>query len=253
MSTELPPRLSIVIATYNAARTLEDCLCSAIDQTYPNWELLIVDGGSTDRTVDIIRAHAERIEYWTSEKDSGIYDAWNKALDHARGEYVCFLGADDKLQSPDTISSIFDAIGNNEYELVTGRGRLIDPSGRSYHEFGNPWNYHKVARRITICHPGMLHRRDLFDRFGKYDTSYKIVADYDFLLRLPDNIRTLHIDSVFADIADGGISRQRRWKMLRERFRAQANCPRVGNTRAAFNFVDKLWRIPVAKFLGIPN
>src|SRR5690606_30403835 len=111
----------------------------------------------------------------------------------------------------------------------------------------------KVARRMTICHPGALHRRDLFVRFGKFDKTYRISADYDFLLRLPSNLQTLHLNLVIADIGDGGISRDRRWPMLYERFRAQAGCPRVGRARAAVNFVDKLWRIPVARLLGIPN
>ncbi len=104
---------------------------------------------------------------------------------------------------------------------------------------------------MTICHPGALHRRDLFQRFGSFDTSYRIGADYDYLLRLPSDIRSLHLDILLADIADDGISRNRRWLMLSERYRAQANCPRIGRVRAALNYVDKCWRIPVGKILGI--
>ena len=248
-----PLRLSIVIATWNAAPTLERCLSSIFDQSYRSFEVLIADGASTDNTVQLIKKNEQHVAWWNSQADKGIYDAWNLAIEHARGDYVCFLGSDDALRFRHTLSDIFEAIGSREFDLITGRGRLISPAGSPYHEFGNPWDYNKVARRMTVCHPGMLHRRDLFDRFGKYDISYRITADYDFLLRLPDNLRTLHLDSVFADIADGGISRQQRWQMLHERYRAQANCPRIGSARAAFNYVDKLWRIPVARVLGIPN
>jgi glycosyltransferase involved in cell wall biosynthesis len=246
------PRVSIVIATWNSAKTLAHCLDSIVDQRVDNWEVLVADGGSTDGTQAIIKNYGTRIAYSHSHPDKGIYDAWNQALEHARGEYACFLGSDDAFHSPDTLGALFEAIGGNDYDLVTGRGCLVMPDKRP-HVFGGPWDYHKVARRITVCHPGALHRRDLFKRFGKFDTSYRICADYDFLLRLPADLRTLHVDCVVADIADGGISRYRRWPTLHERYRAQVNCPRIGRVRAAFNFADKLWRIPIAKALGVPN
>lgn len=249
----LTPRLSIVIATWNAASTLSTCLNSIAGQNFEDWELLIADGGSDDGTLELIQRYDSHITWWKSGKDTGIYDAWNTALDKARGEYVIFLGADDALFLPTTLADIFAAIGSDEYDLVTGRGRLIDSTGKPYHEFGNPWDYRKLLRRMTICHPGALHRRDLFERFGKFETTYRISADYEFLLRLPENIRCLHLDAVFADISDSGTSRLNRWLMLKERYRAQAACGQIGPTRAKLNFIDKLWRIPVAKMLGIPN
>lgn len=247
------PRLSIIIATWNAEATFSRCLKSILEQEFGDWELLVADGASTDGTLDLIRQHGAHIAWWQSKKDGGIYDAWNQALEHARGEYVAFLGADDAWDATTTLRRIFDTVGQGEYDLVTGRGILIDSAGVAYHDFGKPWDHHKVMRRMRICHPGSLHRRNLFKRFGTFDTSYRISADYDFLLRLPADLRTLHVDMPFARVADGGISRNRRWLMLRERYRAQASCPRVGRARAAINFLDKLWRIPVAKVLGIPN
>ena len=243
-----PPRLTIVIATWNAAGTLLQCIQSIVGQTYDDWELLIADGGSTDGTVEFIRQYESSLAWWTSETDGGIYDAWNKALSHARGEYIAFLGADDSWHRPTTLSSVFASIGSSKYDIVTGRGVLIDAKGRAYHEFGNQWDYLRLMKRMTICHPGALHRRELFDQFGKFDTSYRISADYDFLLRLPRDIRTLHVDLPITNIADGGVSRSSKWTMLRERYRAQAACPRIGAVRAAINLADKLWRIPVAIF-----
>lgn len=247
------PRLSIVVATFNAARVLPACIASIRAQTFGAWELLVVDGGSSDGTVDIIGQHSNIIRYWHSHRDQGIYDAWNQALDCCKGEYVAFLGADDVWHEPDTLAHVFSRIGNGQFDLVTGRGVLIGNDGVPAGEFGLGWDYRKVARRMTVCHPGALHRRDLFSRFGKFDISYRISADYEFLLRLPADVRSLYIPSTLVDVADGGISRTRRWLMLRERYRAQANCARVGRVRAALNYVDKLWRIPVAKVLGIQN
>lgn len=252
-SASVPPRLSIIIATWNAAKTFERCLRSIIGQEFTKWELLIADGASTDGTTELIRRYEPYIRWWESRKDGGIYDAWNKSLAYAQGDYVCFLGADDAWHTPSTLRKLFEAIGDVEYDLVTGLGALVDSGGRPYHEFGNAWDYKRVMKRMTICHPGALHRRKLFEHYGKFDTSYRICADYDFLLRLPAGLRSQHVDMIFVDVADGGISRERRWLMLRERYRAQANCPHVGRIRASFNYVDKLWRIPVAKALGIPN
>jgi glycosyltransferase involved in cell wall biosynthesis len=248
-----PPRISIVVATWNAASTLDRCLGSIQSQTFEQWELLIADGGSTDGTVDLIKKWNTAITWWVSEEDAGIYDAWNKALSYARGEYVAFLGADDTLHSSSTLQDVLERIDDQPYDLVTGRGVLVDETGHPYHEFGNPYDYRRLMRRMTICHPGALHRRDLFRRFGHFNTSYQISADYEFLLRLPSDLKTLHVAFPITTIGDFGISRSARWVMLKERYRAQAACPRVGPVRAAVNYVDKLWRIPVAKVLGIPN
>lgn len=249
----MTPRLSIVLATWNAAATLERCLRSIVAQTSADWEIVLADGGSTDGTLDIVRAYRAHLAHWHSHPDAGIYDAWNQALEHARGEYVCFLGADDAWHDADALQRVFARIGHGEYDLVTGRGLLVDADGRAIESFGRPWSYRGVGRRMTICHPGALHRRELFARFGRFDTGYRISADYDFLLRLPADLRTLHVDAVLVDVCDGGVSRDHRWAMLRERYRAQAKCPRVGRVRASLNYLDKLWRIPVAMALGMRN
>ncbi|MBD8873125.1 glycosyltransferase family 2 protein [Rhodanobacter sp. DHB23] len=246
------PKVSIIIATYNAASTLEACLASVLAQSFHAWELLIADGGSTDGTLELIKRHAQNLAWWQSKPDAGIYDAWNQAIAHAKGEYVTFLGADDAWHTPSVLCKLFDAIDQRAFDIITSRGALLSRNG-SLHEFGNPWDYSKVARRMTICHPGALHRRELFQYYGPFDINYQISADYEFLLRLPSSIRSLHVPLHTIDIADGGISRRRRWTMLIERYRIQASCRRIGPVRAAFNFLDKLWRIPVAKVLGIQN
>ena len=93
------PQVSIVVATMNAASTLERCLNAIVGQSFTQWELLIADGDSSDGTVDLIQKFHRSVAWWQSKEDDGIYDAWNQALDHARGEYVTFLGADDAWHS----------------------------------------------------------------------------------------------------------------------------------------------------------
>lgn len=247
------PKLSIIIATWNAAKTLERCLASITTQTLPSWELLIRDGGSTDATLSIIEKHQSTVAWWESAPDNGIYDAWNLALAHARGEYICFLGADDGLHSPDTLETLFSAIGNGTYDLVTSRGMLRDDRWQATHPVGAPWSEAKLPRRIRLCHPGLLHHRSLFTRFGRFNTRYRIAADFEFLLRLTSDIRTFDVPSITVDIQDQGVSRHRFWQRIRETREIHAASPRVGPVKAWLYWADKAWRRPIARMLGLPH
>lgn len=253
MKRPQPPKLSIIVATWNAAKTLERCLDSITGQTFPAWELLIRDGGSTDTTLSIIEKHASVVAWWESAPDSGIYDAWNLALAHAKGEYVCFLGADDALHATDTLQTLFSAIGDGTYDVVTSRGMLRDTRWRPTHPIGTPWGEAKLPRRIRLCHPGMLHHRSLFERFGGFNTNYRIAADFEFLLRLPLDIRNCDIPITTVDIQDDGVSRYRFWQRVREYREIHAASPRVGHAKAWLYWADKVWRRPIARALGLPH
>jgi len=244
------PKVSLIIATYNSAKTLEKCLDSIERQTYKNIEIIVIDGLSSDKTTEIIFKYSELISYWQSKKDLGIYDAWNQGIENANGEFICFIGSDDFYSDNEALMKIFQQAGEEDFDLITSKGLLLGRTGK--HVFGAPWNYRKVARRITICHPGLMHNRRLFERFGLFNTDYRIVGDYEFLLRLPEEIKTLHVDAITVKVADGGISRSRYMDMLKEKRLAQSRCPRIGPLMAWFNYLDKLWRIPIAKALKIP-
>lgn len=253
MQKQEPPKLSIIIATWNAAETLERCLASIAAQTFTDWELLIRDGASTDPTVSIIKKYQSTVTWWESAPDNGIYDAWNLALAHARGEYVCFLGADDALHAPDTLETLFLAIGSGTYDVVTSRGVLRNFRWQPTHHVGASWEEAKFPRRIRLCHPGLLHHRSLFTRFGGFDTRYRIAADFDFLVRLPPEIRTLDVPSISVDIQDDGISRHRFWQRIRERREIHAALPSVGPIKAWLYWADKIWRRPIATLFGLPH
>ena len=250
---EAGPRLSIIIATYQAASTLERCLNSIIEQECDDWELLIADSASTDRTVDLIGKYDQHIAWWQSRKDDGIYDAWNQALLRARGEYVCFLGADDAWADKGSLARIFVAIGNRKYDMVTSRGLIVDSSTGKSFTFGSAWNYERIGRRMVVCHPGLLHRRSLFCTYGMFDTRYRITGDLDFLLRLPSDLRTLHVDTTSVIVAAAGVSRQNVLERLREQREVLASCKRYGPVRAYIAWIDKLVRLPIARLLKIPH
>ncbi|HVI25617.1 MAG TPA: glycosyltransferase family 2 protein [Xanthomonadaceae bacterium] len=247
------PRLSIIIATWNAARTLERCLASIVAQSFTDWELLISDGESSDETVNLIQKHQGRISWWRSSKDDGIYDAWNRALEHAKGEYVCFLGADDELESSQALATLFTAAAERRFDLITSRGRMVDPSRRKEEIFGSSWNYKRLGRRMVVCHPGLLHHRSLFERYGMFDTRYRIAGDLEFLLRLPEELETLDVEETTVIIELGGVSRKNILARLREQRIALSHCPRFGPVRAHLVWIDKLWRYPIARLFGISH
>ena len=104
-----------------------------------------------------------------------------------------------------------------------------------------------------VCHPGLLHRRTLFDQFGPFDIRYKIAADLDFLLRLPPDTRALHVDTVSVIVEAGGVSRANVLSRLKEQRDVLEHCPRYGPARAYLVWLDKLWRYPIARLFGISH
>lgn len=252
-SCEVTPRLSIIIATWQAASTLERCLKSVLEQDFKNWELLITDGNSTDGTIDLIRKYEQHIAWWQSKDDGGIYDAWNQALRQARGEFVCFLGADDAWSDRSSLSRLFEAMQDRDYDLITSRGVFVDSSNGKSFPFGSAWDYRRVGRRMVVCHPGLLHRRSLFLTYGLFNTRYRITGDLDFLLRLPQDMKTLHVDANSVIVEAAGISRRNVLDRLREQREVLTRCERYGPFRAYLVWMDKLIRLPFARLLNISH
>jgi glycosyltransferase involved in cell wall biosynthesis len=186
--SEKAPQISVIVAVFNGAKTLQGCIDSVIAQTYPHKELIVIDGASTDDTVEIIRANDDRISSWESRPDRGVYHAWNKALDHAGGEWICFLGADDYFWSDDVLERLaphLRAAADQGVRVVYGRLALVSTKGGLVEMFGLPWE--KAGRRfrqdMSIPHPGTMHHRSLFETHGRFDESYRMAADYELLLR----------------------------------------------------------------------
>ncbi|MBW1911745.1 MAG: glycosyltransferase [Deltaproteobacteria bacterium] len=184
---EMRPQISVVIAVFNGADQLQRSIASVVNQTYPYKELIIMDGGSTDGTVDLIKANRHKIDYWESQPDRGIYHAWNKALDHTKGDWIYFLGADDYLSHLDIFRDIVPYL--EKYTLKTrivyGRVNFVKDDGRVIGTYGEPWNRIQKRFKEVMCipHQGVFHHRTLFELHGKFDESYQIAGDYELLLR----------------------------------------------------------------------
>jgi len=199
------PLVTVVTAVYNGRPYIAGCLESVLHQDYPNIEHIIFDSASSDGTVDVLKQYDERIALWRSEPDRGIYFAWNKALLEARGEWICFLGADDEFL-PGAISNYMAlAAMNPRAEYLSSRIRRVHSSGYE-RTVGWPWTWKKFSRAMCTPHVGSMHRRSLFQRLGTYDTSYRIVADYELLLRARQELKTAYMPITTVIMRAGGVS-----------------------------------------------
>jgi len=199
------PLVTVITAVFNGAQTLADCLDSVLNQDYPNVEHIVIDGGSTDGSLEILGRYSDRISFWKSEPDNGIYDAWNKALKESNGEWICFLGADDQFL-PHAISSYMSlAELNPEAEFLSSRIQIAYPHGFDKIA-GEPWTWPRFARFMCAVHVGSMHRRDMFARYGVFNTSYKSAADYEFLLRPRSHLKAAFTPAVTVKMQAGGAS-----------------------------------------------
>jgi glycosyltransferase involved in cell wall biosynthesis len=169
-------------------------------------ELLVLDGGSCDGTVEMLRRYDDQIDYWASEPDGGIYDAWNKAVKIARGEWIAFLGSDDRY-FPDALRNYVDYILRSGCDLdyVSSHNLLLYANGIT-RKIGSAWNWAMFRNRMNVVHVGSLHHRCLFKRFGFYNTDYRIVGDYELLLRARSTLRAGFVDAVTVEMRVGGSS-----------------------------------------------
>lgn len=203
-------QISIVIATWNASETLRNCLGSIVSQLTDECELVIIDGGSTDNTVDIISDFKEYIYYTVSEKDNGIYDAWNKGVKISRGKWIAFIGADDVLL-PNAIETYLKVIKEtdsiDEYDYICARNEYVDKEGSLIKLIGNKPNWKTFRKRMNAAHVASLHNKtNLFGQIGYYDLSFKICADYELLMRKKDKLKCLFIPNHIAQMQIGGMS-----------------------------------------------
>ena len=251
------PLVSIVVATRNSGRTVAKCIESVRSQTYERKELVIIDGGSTDDTCEVLRQHARAISHWKSEPDHGVYDAWNKGLAACSGDWVCFLGSDDYLWEHTVLATYADILRNvpSSISVVYARVAILNKRGELLHIAGQPWQNarRKFRQLLTIPHPGTMHRRSLFNRIGMFDTNFQYAGDYELLLReLPDREAIFVPELIAVGMNWGGktSSAQGMLQSLVESRRAQAKHGITPSVTWAFAFAIALGRALLFGLLG---
>lgn len=208
------PLISVIVACLDAAGTLRDCLQSVLDQQGHLSELLVMDGGSSDGTIEILSEFQARLAHFESKPDGGVYRAWNNALEHVRGEWVYFLGADDFLWGSDVflrMSAVLRA-ADPKVTVVYGRVSVLDGGGKEVTVVGRPWR--DSSRRFfqggNLYHQGVFHRRGLFLN-RRFDPSFRLLSDYDFLLGALSGAEPLFEPSVIiAGYRAGGMTNRPR-------------------------------------------
>jgi glycosyltransferase involved in cell wall biosynthesis len=194
------PKITVVTVTYNAEKYLEETIKSVIEQDYPNIEYIIIDGASTDDTIDIIKQYEEHIDYWISEPDRGIYDAMNKAIDLATGEWINFMNAGDSFCEKETLSKVFN-LNMFEYDLICGD---IYYGEKKLHQIAKGLKFR--FKGMFCFHQATFARTDIMKKY-KFSTIFDIAADYDFLLKCSvKNYKFKFINVVIANYIGNGIS-----------------------------------------------
>jgi glycosyltransferase involved in cell wall biosynthesis len=213
---ENKPLVTIVTVCYNSEKTIKDTIESVLNQTYTNIEYILVDGASKDSTVDIIKSYEEKfkekgiIYKWISEPDKGIYDAMNKGIDMATGELIGIINSDDwyEVDAVENVLKVF--FENSEVGIIHGninRFTFDREFIAKRKPFKKDLNYKKMWKGMILNHPTCFVKQEIYERLGKFDTSFKITADYDFLLRcLKNNVNFKYIDTILANMREGGIS-----------------------------------------------
>lgn len=196
---------SIIIPTYNSSVTIHRCIESVVNQTYKDIEILIIDGVSQDATLDIVRTFNDVRITILSEPDKGIYDAMNKGVKKSKGEWLYFLGSDDKLFDNSILFKVYNYILNSDLHVIYGN--VV--SARFNGLYAGEFNYSKLYYQ-NICHQAILFNRLVFSKIGCFDLKYKSHADYDHNIKwfLNKHINKLYVEETIADYADGGFSSQ---------------------------------------------
>ena len=215
------PSISIITVTFNASKCIEKTIKSVLAQSFQDWEYIIIDGGSKDGTVDIIKQYADRLTYWVSEPDKGIYDAMNKGIAHASGELIGIVNAGDYYE-PDTLSIVAEA-----YRMHPNAGifhgilnyRNID--GTLFKTKIPDSDVSHLCSAFRMHHPTFFVTKTTYASIGAYDTTYRITADYDFALRAYfKGIEFYYINEVLSNFILDGISSTNRKATLKESKRA---------------------------------
>ena len=206
--------ISIITATFNSAKTLKDTIQSVLRQTNKDFEYLIIDGGSTDETIDIVKSYESEFSgrlKWVSEKDQGIYDAMNKGIKMASGDVVGILNSDDYFTSDDILQTVDNAFKSHEIDAIYGDIHFIrDGNPQKCVRYYSSRMFRPFWLRFGFmpAHPSFYCKREIFDKAGLYSLDYKIGADYEMMVRLfkRHKIKSLYANKDFVTMRTGGAS-----------------------------------------------
>ncbi len=248
------PLISVITVSYNSAATISDTIDSVLSQTYPYIEYIVIDGASTDGTIEIVRSYGLKISKFLSEPDRGIYDAINKGIAISTGDIVGIVNSDDVFYDRHVIRKVAESFEAIDIDAVYGDAIFVRPEYTSrvvrYYSSGA---FHPGRFRFGFmpAHPSFYIKREFFEKLGYYKTDYKIAADFELLLRFiyVNRIRCQYIEMPFVSMRTGGTSNKSLKSNItlnREIFRA---C-RENGVKTGYFFIYLKYFFKVFEFLG---
>lgn len=239
-SQNAPPFFTIITVVRNGATTLQKCINSIKAQTFQDFEYLIIDGASSDGTIELIRENSDIISFAVSEEDQGLYFAMNKGLKLARGKYVGILNADD-IYFPNTLDLVQEAFRKDfKSDVIYGAMSYFSQSDQAHFIHSD-----ELPNRM-IFHPTCFISSDTYKRIGEFDTKYQVAADYEFIMRcFKAGEKFLGLKHALAVFSDGGTSARLRLRSILETSEIQARY----NSESKFHRYKKLLRMLVATYL----
>ena len=250
-------KVSLITVTYNSEKYLSHCIDSVRMQDYGNIEYIIIDGSSSDNTLDIIRNYADVIDKWISEKDGGMYDAINKGLRLATGDIIGILNSDDFLASNETISNIVRCFREKNIDSLYGDLVYVDGEDTSqvYRYWkGSAYNRRSFEWGWMPAHPTFYVRREIVEQLGGYETHYFSAADFEFMTRYlyKHRISSYYLPELIVKMRNGGMSNASLKKRLRANRRDYLALKRNGVPFPFFaSFIKPLRKLP--QFVGFLN
>jgi glycosyltransferase involved in cell wall biosynthesis len=215
--------ISIVTVVYNGGEYLEKTIQSILNQTYDNVEYIVIDGGSTDRTLDIIKKYEDKIDYWISEKDSGIYDAMNKGIKLSQGNYLLFLNAGDIFSSKNVIEKVIKVIEQKNPSIIYGGANIYNANG-VFLTYLRPLIFSKnnlnwYATRV-VCHQSVFVKKEVI---VLYDIQFKLKGElnwyYELLSKIDHKNQIINLDFPICNYSLGGVGDQKFWVNYIERLK----------------------------------
>ncbi|NDV55378.1 glycosyltransferase [Parabacteroides sp. 52] len=222
-----PPVFSIITVTYNASQWLERTILSILSQSYPHIEYIVIDGNSTDGTVELIKQYASGISYWQSEPDKGLYDAMNKGLLRATGDYVWFINAGDTLYTADTLQEIVTSLKKKVSlpDVMYGDTMIVDAQGApiGLRRLRPPkrLTWKSFRKGMLVNHQSFIAKKEIAPL---YNTTYRLVADYDWCIQCLQRAQSVHNTfRVLSNFLEAGMSSVERKASLKERYKVMCH------------------------------
>lgn len=207
-------KISIITVVYNNDKTIEDAIKSVLSQSYSNIDYVIIDGGSSDKTVTIINEYKEQLGYFISEKDKGIYDAMNKGINAAKGDVIGILNSDDLYQDSNVIETVMNQFNQNP-SIDVVYGDLIYVKSDNVNKVVRNWKSNSYYNRFfengnVPPHPSLFVKKSVYEKAGLFNLDFKLAADYEFMLRIfkKHNFNSKYINRVIVKMRLGGATNQ---------------------------------------------